>query len=472
MQLRFGPEGWFAVQAEGFTYAALHHAVQAMARYLKAHDLAGRGVVVAHDTRFQASDFSRSVVEVLAGAEIRSFYIEDDLPAPAVASAVKARGAAAGLMISGGHREPRMLGLRIFNQHGAPADSAMLAEIEENLSLVAPDEKVFTVGFDTAEESNLLDFINPREEYARQLRELVDFEAIRRNPPRIVFDPLYGSARNTLDSLLAAEGVQVRVLHNYRDPLFGGSAPDAGGDGLRALRQAVEGGKADLGLAVDGDGSRFAAVDSLGNVITPNEALVVLLHHLITRRKLTGKAIRTVATTHLFDHIGRKHGIEVLEVPVGFQSIAPHMVKDDIILGGEESGGVSILGHVPAADGILGALLLTELAAVEGKPLTTVVADLLAEIGELYSRRVDLRFRDTERRYSILETLKRESPGYIAGLKVVDRYEIDGLKFILNDGSWVLVRPSVSEPVLRVYLEGTSRDVLRRLERFADELVR
>jgi phosphomannomutase len=187
---------------------------------------------------------------------------------------------------------------------------------------------------------------------------------------------------------------------------------------------------------------------------------------------MNGKAIRSVATTHLFDRIGKHFGVEVLEVPVGFKYISQHILRDDIMIGADEAGGLSMLGHIPGKDGILACLLVAEVCAIEGKPLTTVLQEIMSEVGELYSSRIDLRFREVGRKEEILTRLKDEHPTYISGLKVVDSYDIDGMKYILGDGSWVMVRSSGTEPLLRVYLEGSGRDILRRLERFADELVK
>lgn len=471
-KLRFGTDGWRAVMAEEFTFANVRFATQAIARYLKAHDLAHRGVVVGHDTRFLSDRFARCVVEVLAGAEIRSLLLEGDAPTPVVASTVLDRQAAGAIMVTASHNPPEWNGLKFIPDYGGPASPEITAEIEENMALSAPDEKIFTLPFAKAEEQGLVESVEPRAGYFARLRKLVDFDAIRRAGLSVVFDPLYGSGRGYADALLSEAGARVKVLHNYRDPLFGGGAPDASPETLRPLAQAVTAGGAALGLATDGDADRFGIVDSLGHHVSPNEFLAILLAHLLKRRKMTGRVVRSVATTHLLDRIGKKYGVEVLEVPVGFKHIAKHMRKDDIILGGEESGGLSILGHIPGRDGSLACLLAAEVAAIEGKPLTTVLREVMDEVGELHGRRITLDLPDEERRRRALETLRKDPPAYVAGIKVVDIYDIDGIKLILGDGSWLLVRPSGTEPVLRVHVEASSRDALRRLERYAEELAR
>lgn len=471
-KLKFGTDGWRALMAEEFTFAHVRFATQAIARYLKAHDLAHRGVVVGHDTRFLSDRFARAAVEVFAGAEIRSFLTEGDAPTPAVAAAVLDRQAAGALMVTASHNPPEWNGLKFVADYGGPASPEIIAEIEENMALSPPDEKIFTLPLHKAEDQGLVESVEPRAGYFARLRKLVDLDAIRRAGLSVVFDPRYGSGRGYADALLAEAGVRVKVLHNYRDPLFGGGAPDAAEATLRPLAQAVTSGGAVLGLATDGDGERFGIVDSLGQVISPNEFLAVLLVHLIKRRKMSGRVVRSVATTHLLDRIGKRHGVEVVEVPVGFKHIAKHMRKDDIILGAEESGGLSIRGHIPGRDGTLACLLAAEVAAIEGKPLSTVLREAMGETGELHSRRLTLDLPDEERRRRALETLRKDPPAYIAGIKVVDIYEIDGIKLILGDGSWLLVRPSGTEPVLRVHVEASSRDALRRLERFVEELAR
>ncbi len=471
-RLRFGTDGWRAIMAEEFTFANVRFATQAVARYLKAHDLAHRGVIVARDARFLSDRFAEAVVGVLAGAEIRAFTLPADLPTAAVASAVLERRAGGAVVITGGHRPPEWNGLKFIPEYGGPASPEIVAEIEENMALSAPDEKIFSLPPAKAEEQGLVEEIDPRADYFARLRKLVDLAAVRRAGLSIVYDPLYGAGRGFVDTLLAESGAKVKVLHNYRDPLFGGGAPDPSPEALRPLAQAVTGAGAALGLATCGDASRFGVVDGLGTLLTPNDFFALLLVHLLKRRKMSGKVVRTVATTHLLDRIGKKHGVEVIEVPAGFGHVSQHMRRDGILLGADGSGGLSLLGHVPERDGALACLLAAEVASIAGKPLSSALREVWDEFGETRSRRVRLAFADEERMRRVYEGLRKEPPVFVSGVKVVDIYELDGLKWILGDGSWVLVRPAADAPSLTVTLEAGSVDMLRRLERFAEDLAR
>ncbi len=472
MRIRFGTDGWIGVMADEFTYSSLKFVVQAAIRYLKAHELGSKGVVVGYDTRFQSDLFAREIVQVLAGADIKTYLMDSDTPTSVLVNTVLEKRAGAGFMITGAHHDAICNGLKIITETGCPATIDITSEIEENMSMSAPDEKIFTIDFDKAEDSGLVEYIDAKNIYFNKLKKLVDFESIKKAGLKIAYDPVYGTGRNYIDYLLSSAGVKVKILHNYRDPLFGGLNPCVSEDNLRQLKKTVLKDEADIGIATNGDGSCVGLIDSLGNYINSNEFLAILMVHLIKKRKFTGKIVRTVATTHLLDKIGEKYGFEVIEVPVGFKYISQHMLKDDIILGGEESGGLSIIGHIPEKDGILAGLLAAEICAIEGKPLTTVLNEIMDEVGELHSSRIDIDLRTDEKKRAVIEKLKNDPPAYISGLKIVDIYDIDGIKYILNDGSWVLVRPSASKPIIRIYLEGTGRDVLRRLERFADELLR
>ncbi|HOT77095.1 MAG TPA: phosphoglucomutase/phosphomannomutase family protein, partial [Candidatus Wallbacteria bacterium] len=332
------------------------------------------------------------------------------------------------------------------------------------------NEKILEKSIEKGIAEKMLEKIDPSEDYFEKITSLIDFETIKKAKLAVAFDPIYGTGRNYVDALLSRNQISVRVIHNMRDPLFGGGMPEPSVEYLSQLISIVKDNKLALGLATDGDADRFGVVDSLGVFLTPNQLISIIFLHLIKRRKFQGAVVRTVATTHLIDKIAEKFDIPVHETPVGFKYICEKMLSENIIIGGEESGGLSILGHIPEKDGILANLLACEVAAIENKPLSVVYKNLLDEFGEVYTDRINIHLKNDEQKNSIMHKLKVDPPSFIMNVKVNSINDVDGYKFLLKDGSWVLVRASGTEPVLRIYIEGTSKDMLRKLQKFAEDI--
>jgi alpha-D-glucose phosphate-specific phosphoglucomutase len=471
-RIKFGTDGWRAVMAEDFTYDNVRNVAQALANYLVHNNLDKRGVILGYDTRFSSDLFARAIAEVLAGNEARVFVAERDIPTPVVAFSVKDRVAGGGVVVTASHNGPEWNGIKFLSEHGAPAPTSVTDQIETQVMRVREGQEIKRADYERAQKTGLIQKLDPAPAYFKHVKSIVDFDTIRKGGLTIVYDALWGSGRAYLDVLLREAGVKTRVLHNYRDPLFGGAAPDILKDNLLELESVVRESEADLGVATDGDAVRYGIIDSLGNYITPNEVASLIFLHLVKRRKFEGIAVRTVATTHLIDRIAAKYSVDVVEVPVGFKHVGERMLKENVIIGAEESGGLTVLGHMPEKDGILAALLTAEIQAIEKKPLSTLVKMLHDEVGALYSKRVDVKLRDDEHKTQVMSRLKIDPPAQIGTVRVASSSEIDGLKFLLKDGSWVLVRPAGTEPLLRVYLEATSQDMLKRLEKFANEVTR
>ena len=285
----------------------------------------------------------------------------------------------------------------------------------------------------------------------------MNFEAIAESGLKVVCDPMHGSGRHYLAEVLNANGCRVEVIRGNRDPLFGGGMPEPTAAQLMPLAERVRESGSHLGLATDGDADRFGIIDDTGRFITPNQLVALLLVHLVEHRGYRGDVVRTVATTHLIDRLAAKYGLQVLETPVGFKYICEHMRQRPVIIGGEESGGLSIGGHIPEKDGILANLLAAEMRAVWGENLSSILNRIMADVGPAVSRRIDLSYPD-EKKTSLLKNLTAAPPETVAGRKVARITDIDGVKFVLEDDSWFLIRPSGTEPLLRVYVEAESEE--------------
>ncbi|MEN9245200.1 MAG: hypothetical protein Q6J78_00665 [Thermostichales cyanobacterium SRBZ-1_bins_19] len=294
---------------------------------------------------------------------------------------------------------------------------------------------------------------DPRPEYLAFLYGQLDCERIRQARLKVVYDALYSTSRGYVDEALRHCGCEVEVLHAQRDVLFGGGMPEPKGEQLVELILRVQESGANLGLATDGDSDRFGIVDETGTVLTPNLVLLALAKHLVKNRGKTGAIVRTVATTHLLDRLAQHYGLEIYETAVGFKYIGEKMRQTTVLIGGEESGGLSVIGHIPEKDGILADMLMVEMLAYEGKPLSQIVAEVVAEVGgPLINHRLDLHLSQAHK-LAVMEAFQTHPPDNIAGIPVQEVGRKDGIKLYLQDGSWILLRPSGTEPLLRVYME-------------------
>lgn len=470
MSIKFGTDGWRAIMAEDFTFANVRMVAYAIAKYVKDAQKASKGVVIGYDTRFLSDKFAETCARVLLGADIKVLLMERDAPTPVTAFTAVKRNTAGAIMLTASHNPPYYNGIKFIPEYGGPASPQITAQIESNLQTIMPNEKILEKSIEKGIAEKMLEKIDPSEDYFEKITSLIDFETIKKAKLAVAFDPIYGTGRNYVDALLSRNQISVRVIHNMRDPLFGGGMPEPSVEYLSQLISIVKDNKLALGLATDGDADRFGVVDSLGVFLTPNQLISIIFLHLIKRRKFQGAVVRTVATTHLIDKIAEKFDIPVHETPVGFKYICEKMLSENIIIGGEESGGLSILGHIPEKDGILANLLACEVAAIENKPLSVVYKNLLDEFGEVYTDRINIHLKNDEQKNSIMHKLKVDPPSFIMNVKVNSINDVDGYKFLLKDGSWVLVRASGTEPVLRIYIEGTSKDMLRKLQKFAEDI--
>lgn len=451
-KIKFGTDGWREIIAREFTFENVKFVSQAIADYVAGHGMSGRGVVIGYDNRFLSEHFARAAAEVLCGNGVRVWMTGRATPTPVTAFAVRHLKAAGAVMLTASHNPPEYNGIKFIPEYAGPALPYITDEIEGHLKRVTSEEKFTEIPYDTAVDRGLAAGIDPFDDYIEHLKTIVDLEAIRRAGLKVIVDPMYGAGIGYLSRVLEEAGCQVEVIHGYRDPLFGGSMPEPSAKVLTELRDRVISSGADLGLAMDGDADRFGIIDSDGTYIIANQVLYLLYYHLINFRGLKGPVARSVATTHMLDKIAAHYGFEVDETPVGFKYIGESMMKRGSILGGEESGGMSMTGHIPEKDGILAAALIAELVAVEKLPVREILQKLAREFGVLISQRLDIRTTE-ENKEKVLTNLQGLAPREIAGKAVTRTVAVDGKKFLLEDGSWVLIRASGTEPLFRIYVE-------------------
>ncbi|MFQ5656603.1 MAG: phosphoglucomutase/phosphomannomutase family protein [Candidatus Methylomirabilales bacterium] len=468
-RIQFGTSGWRGIIADDFTFPRARVVVQAIAEFLKEKGLDERGMVVGYDTRFLAERFAEEAAKVLTANGIPVFLCGRDTPTPAVAYELLRRGAGGGINVTASHNPSEWCGIKFSGANGGPALPEATRFIEARAQEQSVDLQVDTMEIEAAEKAGLLTFVDPLGPYLVHLRTLVDYEAIRRAGLRIVVDPLFGTAAGYLDVACREAGCEVEVLHDWRDPFFGGGPPDPAPERLRTLGERVLKGKAHLGLATDGDADRFGIVDSDGATVSANQILALLFKHLLTTRPEPGGVARSVATTHLLDAVARRYGVPLYETPVGFKYLGDLITQGKVILAGEESAGLSVRCHIPEKDGILACLLVAELVAKRGRSLRQLLDELHAEVGALFSRRVDLTLKPEERER--LHRKLKEPPRHLIARKVQDVTRMDGTKLLLEDGSWLLIRPSGTEPVVRLYVEAKNPQDLERLSEAGRELV-
>jgi len=467
MRIKFGTDGWRGVIARDFTFDNLALVAQATMDYLKRRGLGQRGLVIGHDRRFLSRDFALRVAEVAAGNGIRVFLSNGYAPTPAVSWAVRQSGAGAGVMITASHNPPKYNGFKIKELFGGSALPATTREVEEVLaSNQAAGRPVEACPFDDAVARGLIELFDPVEGYFGQLRRYVDLDLISRAGISALVDPMFGAGCGFIPRLLP----HVDEIHNVENPSFGGRPPEPIGEHLTELSSLVRSGKYRVGLALDGDADRIGAVDENGDFFSSHCIFTVVLRHLIEHKKLRGGVVKTVSTTRMVDLLAGKFGLRLFETPIGFKHICGLMLEEDILMGGEESGGLGVKGHIPERDGILLALLLLEAMAVSGKGLRRMLDETMDEIGHFFYRRIDRRIEPAAREL-LVERLKSMPPERIDGRDVAATNFSDGFKFIFDNGDWLLIRPSGTEPVVRLYSEAASPDEVSRLLAAAETLV-
>jgi alpha-D-glucose phosphate-specific phosphoglucomutase len=465
--INFGTSGWREIIARDFTFDNVRLATQGIADYLKSEiqnpksEIATRKpfVILGHDTRFLGREFSLAAAEVLLANGIEPLLCDRDTPTPVIAHTIRHRKAIGGINMTASHNPAEYQGLKFSTFNGAPATPDVTKQIEANIVKLQTANWSFKAA--PLGSFNCKTF-NPQPDYFRQLKKFIRYDVIKKAKLKVAVDISYGTAHGYLDVLLANAGAKVTLFHNELNPLFGGHHPEPNAGGMADAAKFVRSGKAQIGLGTDGDADRFGIVDKDGTWLTPNQILALTLYHLKKNRGWTGAVVRTVPTSHQVDAVAEWLGVKVHETPVGFKYIGALMESEPIIVGGEESGGLSIKGHVPEKDGILACLLMAELVATEMKSLGRILKELAKRIGDFYTDRINVSVAP-EKKDALLAKLAGGLPS-IGAFKVEKFITTDGYKFLLPNREWVAFRASGTEPLIRCYLEAKSRANLKKLQ--------
>jgi phosphoglucomutase len=459
VQIKFGTSGWRAVVAEEFTFANVRRAVHGIARYVASQKPAGAKVIVGRDPRFLGETFCALSAEILSAHGITPLLISDPAPTPAISYAVIHESADGAINITASHNPPEYNGIKFSTSDGAPALPEVTHAIENQVA--AFDRGETTDSSKTAGKLGEFPLLDPRGMYLARLKDIIDLDCIQQAGLRVAFDPLWGAARGYSDALLRDAGIEVATVHDDRDVLFGGHAPEPDDPLLETLRETMRQRKSHIGIATDGDADRFGIVDQDGTFFQPNYIIALLFDYLVESRGWKNGVGKSVATTNLINALARHYKVELHETPVGFKYIGELIKADKIAIGGEESAGLSIRHHVPEKDGILAGLLCCEMVARRGKCLGDQLRELFAKVGSFYPQREN--FRLTEEVKEKFTGKLEQQPSQFYGRKISEVVRKDGLKLVFEDGAWICYRLSGTEPVVRVYSEASSEADLQRL---------
>jgi phosphomannomutase len=440
--------------------------VHAIARYVARAEKPGSGILIGYDTRFGSERFAQVAAETVAAAGTPVWLSTDACPTPAISLLVRLRGAAAGIQITASHNPYRWSGVKLKASYGSSASAAIVAQVETEL------ERVLRDGVPRLPpRKDLILSLDVRTPYLETLDRLVDWDRLRASKFRFLIDPMHGAGRGLLHELFRRHGIEAGEIRGNRDPLFGGVNPEPIEPHIEALRQGVRAGDYDAGFAFDGDADRIGAIDRDGTFITPHQIFSILLWHLAGTRKLSGGVVKSFSTTKMIDKLSAKFGRQVWETPIGFKYVCDRMLESDVVLGGEESGGIATKLHLPERDATVSALLLAEVMAWHGKRLGELVAMLHQEFGEHHYGRVDLTLKDGQKEKAIAHFADVKVKHFM-DWPITRRENLDGVKVYLGDVGWAMVRASGTEPMLRVYAETTRAETTKRVLDEVTTLVR
>ncbi len=474
MAINFGTDGWRAVISEDFTFDNVRKVAQAIAEKTLA-DVAGAGngsgtngkshrpsLVVGFDTRFLSDRYAIAVAEVLAANGIHVWLTHSDSPTPMTSFAIVDKQADGGVMITASHNPPRYNGIKLKAAFGGSASPADCKEVERRI-VAAGDAWPQRMEYEAAVAQGLITRFDPFAAYDAHLRRLVDFDAIAAANLSVAVDPMYGAGRLYLARLLREAGCQVHEIRSEMNPGFNGIHPEPIARHLEPLIEIMRTGEYQLGLATDGDADRIGAVDPSGRFVDPHGIMALLVEHLVRQRGLRGSVVKTVSTTQMLNRLAERYGLAIHETPVGFNHICDIIMREPVLIGGEESGGISILGHIPEGDGLLMGLLLAELVATRRMSLVALLDELMAapDVGNFCYARVDRPVKPFKKAH-LVAGLMANVPAHLGGAAIARVSDGDGVKYILVDNSWLLIRPSGTEPVLRIYAEGRSTSRSKR----------
>lgn len=466
VDIKFGTAGWRGIISDDFTFDNVRLVSQAIVDCLKKKENKNT-VVIGYDPRFLSENFSAAVSEVFAANNINVLLSDTDSPTPAISSYIIKNKLAGGINITASHNPPEYSGIKFSPSWGGPALPETTAIIEENCrKLQKEPQNIKTMDYNEAVEKGIIKLVDLSEPYIKDIKEKIDTKLISEKI-KLAYDPMHGAARTYLSRILPE--LKIEHINNYRDVLFSGHRPEPSEEYLHGLKDIVINRNYDIGIATDGDADRFGIIDFDGTYITPNQIMGLALYHL-HRKGYRGVAVRSVMTSSFMDAIAETLGIEVVETPVGFKYIGDIFIKQEIIVGGEESGGLTIGGHLPEKDGIIACLLMAELVAYDAKPIGHILKELNDKVGNFITVRKNYKISQ-ESMATLKEKLKAQSPEKIGIHKVRKMVQLDGYKFIMDEkNTWVGLRFSGTEPVVRVYIESSEQGIIDDLILSAEDL--
>lgn len=459
--IQFGTGGWRAFIGEEFTKDNVRLVAQAVANIINHEQVADSGFVIGYDRRFLSDKAGRWFAEVLAGNHITVSFIDKFVPTPVVMYKAKAMNCAYSACITASHNPADYNGIKVFIQGGRDADEVITHKIEQQVATLTASD-VRSEDFDQAVANGRIQVINPMNEFVDSIIDFIDIEAIKRANLRVLIDPMFGVAKNALQTVLISGRCDVDVINDDKNPDFGGLMPSPNAATLYRLQHLVKDEGYDIGIGTDGDADRLGIIDEKGHFIHPNEVLLLLYYYLLEYKGWKGSVVRNIATTHLLDKVAADHGEKSFEVPVGFKHISSQMEADDSLIGGESSGGLTIRGHIKGKDGVFASSLLVEMISVTGKKLSELLSEIYNRYGYAYTAEGDCKFKPAQKAelYSKLY-VEKQLPEFEFEVEKVS-YE-DGAKVYFRNGGWVIARFSGTEPLLRIFAEMHDKDTAERV---------
>jgi alpha-D-glucose phosphate-specific phosphoglucomutase len=468
-RIKFGTDGWRAVIAEDFTYDNVRACTQGVADYLKGAGTARGSIVIGFDTRFGSEEFAASAAEVLAGNGIRVFLFPRPAPTPVTSYTVTALKADGAIMITASHNPANYNGFKYKVASGSSAPTEVISQIEESANLAAGKGTVKRIDIGEALKKKLVTYHDPYHAYERHLNRLINIEALKKNRLKIVVDSMFGAGIGYFKSLLEGGQIEIHEINRARNPLFPGIQPEPISKNLSKLARQVIRDDAAVGFATDGDADRIGIIDENGRFMTTQEIFALLAMYFLDVRKERGPLVKTITSTDMLFTIGEIYNVPVFETAVGFKYVAPVMIREKALLGGEESGGYGFRGHIPERDGMLAGLYFIDYIVRTGKSPSQLLANLFKKVGPHYYDRLDIHTTD-EIKQQMLAKMSASPAARIGGQKVVKLDTTDGFRYKLEDGSWLLLRFSGTEPLVRIYAECGNPDEVQKLIQYGQDM--
>jgi phosphomannomutase len=462
-EIKFGTDGWRAGIAEGYTFENVRYCAQGTADYLLSEGVQAQGMVVGYDMRFRSEDFAKAVAEVLAGNGVKVYLAKAAAPTPVLSYSILPLKAAGGVWITASHNPPQDNGYKLRSSYAGAAAPETLTQVEQKIAIAQQEQRIAHLDYDAGVKQGMIQVFDPDPDYMQQLARLIDVQPIRDAGLKVMVDPMWGVGQSWFPRLLSGGKTVIKEIHNERNPIFPRmKRPEPIEDNLQDLLQGIPEWGADVGIATDGDADRVGLANEKGEFVNQLQVYALLAYYLLEVRGIRGPLVRTISTTVMANKLAQRYGVQVHETGVGFKYVAPEMLRVDAIMGGEESGGFAFRGHIPERDGILAGLYLLDLMVQTNKTPAVLLDHIYSLIGPHYYDRID-RQMEPDEKPEVLARVKAARPDTLAGLRVQEIDTRDGFRFVLEDGGWLLVRFSGTEPVIRVYCETTHQDKVQDL---------